>query len=206
LGFAARECVVLWQGILRQYKGISFLLQAWRQVCAAKRPARLAIVGTGNAEMVRAVENEVRTLGLESKVRLDLRFVSIEELADFYSAADVLVYPYSDITSSGALMAGIAQGKAIVASALPAFQQVLEHEQTALLVPCGDVDQLAASLIRLITDEALRSRLSDRLRALQDPPAHWLEIGTRTAQAYWATLTDGAEHASNRAHGATAKA
>ncbi len=189
LGFAPDECIVLWQGILEPYKGVSFLLKAWQRVCAAERRALLAIVGTGDGGFVGAIKREVIALGIQSRVRLDPRFVSVQELADLYDAADVLVYPYSEITTSGALMTGIVRGKAIVASALPAFEQILKDGETALLVRYGDVDALASSLLRLIRDPDLRRVLGERLRAGQTQAPRWPEIARQTCECYSAALS-----------------
>jgi len=188
LGFTPGECVVLWQGILRPYKGVSFLLKAWRKVLDSGLDARLAIVGTGEPEVIRAVEEEVAALGLGESVRRDLRFVSFEELADYYQASDILVYPYGEITTSGALMTGIGYGKAIVATSLPAFSRVLTDGEDALLVPYGGVDQLARSLSRLISDPPLRRRLGTCLEARQTGAPRWPDISRRTMECYRSAL------------------
>lgn len=187
LGLSASEIIILWQGILRPYKGISFLLRSWQQVCRNPCNARLAIVGTGDSHCVQEVKDEVRALGLESFIRLELRFVPVEELKLFYQAADVLVYPYREITTSGALMTGITFGKAMVASDLPAFQELLSDGVNALLVRYGDVDGLAATLKRLIGDEGLRARLGQRQREIELP--QWTDIAKLTCECYRAALS-----------------
>jgi len=189
LGFREDECVVLWQGILRPYKGLSFLLEAWRQVANHRANARLAIVGVGEDDQVRAVVEQVSRLELENNVRLELRFVPLDELTDFYSAADILVYPYSEITTSGALMTGIGYGKAIVASALPAFERILQDGENALLVPYGEVDALAERLERLIGCPQFRQRLADGLSAKQSAAAGWADIAVRTRECYRSAIS-----------------
>ncbi|MBS1859323.1 MAG: glycosyltransferase [Acidobacteria bacterium] len=184
LGFVEDDCVVLWQGIVRPYKGLSFLLQAWKRLCAEPHRGSLAIVGTGAPEMLRAVEEEVSELALASTVRLELRFVSLAELAAWHAAADVLVYPYREITTSGALLTGIVWGKAVVATRLPAFERLLNDGESALLVPCGDVDALARSLRRVIEEPLLRRELGARLALRQSAIPRWREIAERTHEAY----------------------
>ncbi len=184
------EPVVLWQGIIRPYKGLSFLLSAWQAVCEADSSARLAIAGTGDPTLLRSVREEVRTLHLEPRVRLDLRFVPLHELEDWYTAADILVYPYSEITTSGALLTGIVRGKAIVATRLPAFEQLLRHGETALLVDFGDVAGLAGALLRLIRDEGLRKELRERLAERQAGIPRWTEIAQRTCECYRGVVSE----------------
>lgn len=191
LGFAQDEPLVLWQGILRPYKGVAFLLEAWRQVCRQEERARLAIVGPGDRRMVESVQRQVAALGIAPRVRLDLRFVPLEELGDYYQAADVLAYPYREITTSGALMTGVAYGKAVVASALPAFEGVLRHQETAWLVPYGDVERFAGALLALLRDPALRQAMGARLRDTQARQPGWPEIARMTVRCYQAALADG---------------
>ncbi|MGH9592916.1 MAG: glycosyltransferase, partial [Bryobacteraceae bacterium] len=180
------EPLVLWQGILRPYKGVSFLLEAWQRIKSRGGRGHLAVVGNGDLEMINEVRAQVTALKIESSVRLDLRFVSVEELADYYTAADVLVYPYREITTSGALMTGINYGKAIVATHQPAFQQVLREGENALMVDYGDVEGLAGRIERLIDDPTLRARLGDRARISGANAVQWPEIAEKTLACYQA--------------------
>jgi len=139
---------------------------------------------------LRAVEAEVQSLEIEGRVHLELRFVSVEELDGYHEAADVLVYPYSEITTSGALLTGIVRGKAIVATALPAFEQILRHDNTALLVPYGDVAALSATLLRLIRHPELRAQMGERLRRSQAGIASWSEIAEQTRECYRTAVSE----------------
>jgi len=177
-------CLVLLQGILEPYKGVGFLLDAWREVAARSPNVQLAIVGNSPKEIRDSICRKVSELGITSSVRLDLRFVSVEELGYWYSAADILAYPYREATTSGALMTGINYGTAIVATATSGFQQVLSHGDNALLVDYGDVSGLADALMRLISDDALRTRLSARIRNLQAIGPRWPEIARQTRACY----------------------
>jgi glycosyltransferase involved in cell wall biosynthesis len=184
LGISTEDCLVLWQGILRPYKGVSFLLEAWQRLQSKCTLARLAIVGNGDAEIVQEIRNEVASLGIQSSVYLDFRFVSVSELADYYNAADVVVYPYREITTSGALMTGIGYGKAIVATRQPAFRQILQDEKNALIVDYGDVEELAERLRRLVDDPMLRTRLGDQARTSYANGPQWPEIAKQTLACY----------------------
>jgi glycosyltransferase involved in cell wall biosynthesis len=59
----------------------------------------------------------------------------------------------------------MAMGRGLVASRLEQMEQVLEDGRTALLVPPGDEAALAAALLRLVDDSALRRRLGAAARA-----------------------------------------
>jgi len=189
LGLAGAECIVLWSGILRPYKGVSFLLRSWRLVCDRYPHARLVIQGTGQESELSDARRLVRELGIEDRVRLDLRFVSCSELEDYLSAADVLVYPYRQITMSGALMTGISRRKAMIATDLPAFREVLQNGRNALLVHYGDTEELATSLKTLIGNPHLRESLARNLQQTSDSLPDWTDIAIQTLDCYDAAMT-----------------
>lgn len=178
------QCVVLWQGVVVPYKGINFLLDAWSRIQASGANARLIIAGTGDARLLQGIREKVHALRVEKTVRLELRFLPVEELTRFYQAADIVVYPYKDITTSGALLTGISYAKTIVASNLPPFREMLQDGKNAALVEYEDVDGLAKTLARLIQDPAERKRLAEAIAALNSTQDPWLPIARQTLECY----------------------
>jgi glycosyltransferase involved in cell wall biosynthesis len=65
----------------------------------------------------------------------------------------------------------------VVTADTPAVREVLEDGRSALLVPAGDPDALAAALARLAADAALRERLGAAARGV------YVERGTPAAVA-----------------------
>jgi glycosyltransferase involved in cell wall biosynthesis len=118
------------------------------------------------------------------RVKLHFRFISSEELVALYRAADVVVYPYRAITTSGALATGLALGKAIVATDLPVFRELLTDRENALLVPPQDPTALAGALIELTENAALRQQIADQVRAMDFGDRSWLAIAEQTITAY----------------------
>jgi glycosyltransferase involved in cell wall biosynthesis len=71
----------------------------------------------------------------------------------------------------------MAVGRPIVTADTPAIRELLVHEREGLLVPAGDPDALAAALVRLAGDEALRRRMGEAARQ------RFLEVATPAAVA-----------------------
>ena len=183
LGVGEGQAVVLWQGIIFPYKGVDLLLAAWREVERQTDRAILVVLGTGDPLLLESLQQQARELGL-MRVRFDLRFCSAEELVAAYRAAAAVVYPYRAITTSGALATGLALGKAIVASDLPVFREALVEGETGLLVRATDAEALAAALVRVVEDDALRERLGRNVAALRFGDQSWIEIAEATADVY----------------------
>ncbi len=182
-GAAEEQVTVLWQGILFPYKGVDLLLHAWQRVEAGSKKGSLVVLGTGAPALLASLELQARQLGL-TRVRFDFRFCSAEELVAAYRTAAAVVYPYRAITTSGALATGLALGKAIVASDLPVFRELLVDGDNALLVDPSDPEQLASALLRVIEEPALRAALSERVQAMHFGDQSWAEIAEATAAVY----------------------
>jgi glycosyltransferase involved in cell wall biosynthesis len=182
------QVMVLWQGIIFPYKGIDLLLRAWQQVEAKCGDACLVIAGTGAPDLLQEIRAQVKGLNLK-RVKLHFRFVTSEELVALYRAADVVVYPYRAITASGALATGLAMGKAIVASDLPVFRELLTDRENVLLVAPQDCDALAGALIELVRDSALRELLANNVRAMEFGDESWHAIAKQTMETYERVLT-----------------
>ena len=183
LGLEGGKPMVLWQGIIFPYKGIDLLLAAWRQVEARVPEAVLVIAGTGAPELLEQIRRQISELGL-TRVKTEFRFVSTEELVALYRAADVVVYPYRAITTSGALATGLALGKTIAASDLPVFRELLTDGENALLTPPLDTDAMGKALVRVLQDPVLRERLAERVRAMRFGDESWLRIAEQTRAVY----------------------
>jgi glycosyltransferase involved in cell wall biosynthesis len=179
----AAQRTVLWQGILQPYKGLDVLLESWRIVEGAESGARLVIAGTGDQHLLAGTRQILEQLHLRN-VELDLRFLTAVELVDLYRRADLVVYPYRAITTSGALATGLALGKAIVASDLPVFREALEDGEDGVLVPPGDAEALAGAILRLVRDPDERNRMAARVKARAFGAGAWQEIARQTAEVY----------------------
>ena len=183
---AAREseaCTVLWQGIFQPYKGVDLLLEAWRQVESSGTKAKLVIAGTGSRALLDQASAQVRQLDLRN-VQLDLRFLSAEELVALYRRADIVVYPYRAITTSGALATGLALGKAIIATDLPVFREALHEGADGVLVPINDPRSLANAILQLCNNPEERTALATRVKSGNFAATAWNEITQCTAEVY----------------------
>jgi glycosyltransferase involved in cell wall biosynthesis len=179
----SKKLLVLWQGIISPYKGIDLLLDAWQNVEATVDDAWLLIAGTGSPELLEQIHEQIGRLGLE-RVKLHLRFISTEELVALHRTADIVVYPYRAITTSGALATGLALGKTIVASNLPVFRELLTNRKNALLFDPQNPAELADSLIELLKDAALRQHLEENVRQMGFGEQSWSSIADKTIECY----------------------
>jgi len=159
--FAKTKPVVLFFGLIRPYKGLDVLLEAWRR---AAPDAELWVIGMPRMDTSWVHGPNVRTA---------LRFVSDAELAGAFEAADLVVLPYREIDQSGVLFTAMAFDKPLLLTRVGGFPEI----EGAELVEPGDPDALAEALTRLLRDPS-------RLRPANRAPYEWDAIAQRTLALY----------------------
>jgi glycosyltransferase involved in cell wall biosynthesis len=177
---AVDKPVVLCFGLLRPYKGIDVLLEAWR---ALEPDAELWIVG-----MPRMDITALRAAAPRS-VRWVPRFVADDEIAAYFRRADLVVLPYREIDQSGVLFTALAFGAPLLLSDAGGFPE-LARDGAAALVAAGDAPALAAQLRRLLADDAAREALAAGARAAAAGRYAWAAIA-REHLALYAELARG---------------
>jgi glycosyltransferase involved in cell wall biosynthesis len=165
--------VVLCFGVVRPYKGVDVLVDAFRSI----EGAELWVVG-------RPLGVSLAALDAPANVRFVPRYVSDEELPAYFRRADVLVLPHRNVDVSGVLFAGLAFGKAMVLSDVGGFSELAEEHDAARLAAPGDAGALAAAIGALLADPAERERLEARARAAAAGPYSWDTIAGRTLSVY----------------------
>jgi glycosyltransferase involved in cell wall biosynthesis len=168
--------VILFFGLLRPYKGIDLLLEAFAQV----EGAELWIVG--NPRMDLAPLHAVAAAA-PGRVRFLTRFVEDAEIPAIFRRADLVVLPYRDAEHSGVLYTGLAFGKPLVLSAVGGFPEIAAAG-AARLVPPADAAALAGALAELIADPAARERLAAAAREAAAGPYSWDTVAARTLELY----------------------
>ena len=163
--------VVLCFGLLRPYKGIENLIEAYGRAARAGTGAELWIVGNPRMD-VEPLRRQAAAAG--GRVRFVTRFVDEAEIPAIFRRADLVVLPYLDAEHSGVLYTGLAFGKPLVLSAVGGFPEVAATG-AARLVPPGDVNSLAAALDDLVRDEAARAELAAGATRVAAGPFSWEE-------------------------------
>jgi glycosyltransferase involved in cell wall biosynthesis len=159
--------VVLFFGLIRPYKGLDVLYDAWRALGA---DAELWVVGQPRMAPPPAPDG----------ARTVLRFVSDAEAAWCMAHADVVVLPYREIDQSGVLFTALAFGRPLVLADVGGFPEV----EPALHVPPGDAAALAGALERLLGDPTERERLAAGARQAAATTYAWDAIAERHAALY----------------------
>ena len=146
-------------GELTPLKGQEEFLKAAALVTKKLPGAQFVVAGidhSAGAKYQKHLERLIKDLDLPSCVKL---VGWVEDLAQLYCGLEVVVSA-SHTESFGLVIAeAMASGTAIVATATDGASEIIATNETGLIVPVGDVEQLAAAMLRLLTDSQLRSML-----------------------------------------------
>jgi glycosyltransferase involved in cell wall biosynthesis len=143
---------ILFFGLVRKYKGLDVLLEAMPRVLE-RIECRLIIAGEFY-DPVERYRQTTRRLGIERAVQIEDRYLSNEEVPDYFDRADVLVMPYLSSTQSGIARISLSNHLPIIATGVGGLAEVVREGYSGLLVPPGDPAALGDALIKYF-DEGL---------------------------------------------------
>lgn len=167
-GYDDKRPTILFLGRLEKRKGFEYLLRAFPYVLARYPDARLIVAGAYTKREKEPYERYAREHGLDSVEFLG--YIAPEDKPRVYRSCDVFCAPSIGFESFGiVLLEAMAACKPVVASDIPGYRFVLEHERQGLLVKPGDERALADALIRVLADRDLAERLgkAGRAKAIQ---------------------------------------
>ena len=96
----------------------------------------------------------IARLGVSGRVDIRDRYVSDEEAALLFTAADGAVLPYRSATQSGVAQLAFAYGTPVVATRVGGLPSAIEHGRTGLLCPPEDPSAFARAIELLAVERA----------------------------------------------------
>lgn len=184
----ARPPRILFAGNLVPGKGVDMVIAALAELRRRGTECRLRILGEGPARA--ALETQARTLEVADWIEWS-RFVPQDAMPAEYGASTVTVL-LSRGRAEGlglTLVEALLAGSAVVGTPAGGIPEVVIDGETGLMAQAGDPEHLARQLGRLLTDAALRHRLTEAgCRHVQD--VYSLPAATARFLDLYASLRD----------------
>jgi glycosyltransferase involved in cell wall biosynthesis len=192
LGFSASDIVACFAGSFSYFHGIPVLSEAIRLLLGREgrgRSPRVCFLLVGDGPLRAEVEDELKHHVATRRV-VFTGPVSPELVPRLLDAADILLAPTVPMPggkrffgSPSKLFEYMAMSKAIVASDLEQLGAVLDHGETAWLVPAGVHEALAGAIEVLAGDPELRERLGSHARTAAAEKHTWRQNALRLLAA-----------------------
>lgn len=147
---------ILYAGTLNQRKGYADLIRAFAKVTSKHLDWKVVLAGNGEIEQARALAKE---LEVEGQVNL-LGWVNGESKNKAFKQASVFCLPSYAEGFSMAVLDAWAYGLPVITTPVGGIPDVAIDGENMLLFNPGDIDALAKKLDLIMSDEALRYKLS----------------------------------------------
>jgi D-inositol-3-phosphate glycosyltransferase len=188
LGIAQDEKTVLFFGRITPYKGLEYLIAAFRQISA--RCARYRLIIAGRVDRCEKYWTPIRENILEEvqrgRVLLRDEFIPDKETEVYLKAADTLVLPYKDIYQSGVLFLGHSFGLPVLGADVGSLRDDIVEGKTGFLFRPEDSAELAKTIERYFASD-LYADLNNRRQSIRDYAVErhsWEVVSGMTMKVY----------------------
>lgn len=182
LGLDPANRYVLFFGLIRDYKGLDLLLDAWAQLRRAGRTEGRRLIVAGEFYTAREPYlNRIADNGLQDEVLLHDRFIPDDDVKYYFSAADFVVQPYKTATQSGVTQIAYQFCVPMVVTDVGGLSEI---------VPDGRVGYVCEPTVQGVADAIARMYDGDtierfRLNCIEERKRFsWEEMCTRIAELY----------------------
>lgn len=176
---------LLFFGTIRPYKGVDLLIEACLKLWRDGHDFELVLAGKPFMDIAPLVE-AVRAEGFGDRLRTDFGFLTEGRLDAHMARADMIVFPYRKIDSSGAFLSALHHGKAMVTSDAGMFGPL--PNGVAARAEAGNAASLADALLPLIESAAIRQSYGAAARAYGEAMGSWKDMAVATIGIYETVL------------------
>ena len=166
LGIDPGKRTLLFFGLIREYKGLDILLEAFGSL---GEEYQLVVAGEpyGSFERYQALLDACPGRG---RIHLFTRYIPDSEVRDYFSAADVTVLPYRSATQSGISAVSYAFGVPMIVTPVGGLKETIGERGTGLVTERVDAEDVVRAIRRFFdepaTAEQCRKAIREELKRL----------------------------------------
>lgn len=170
---------ILFFGRVSPYKGVESLIRAAPLILDRVPDARFVIAGAGDSSSLERAVIEYPDI-----FEIHNRFITAEEVSWFFQRASLVVLPYLDATQSGIIPIAYMFRRPVVATRVGSIPEVVDNDQTGLLVEPGDDHALADAVVHLLTNPGIRKSMGERAALKLKRDMSWRSFAEKTMDVY----------------------
>lgn len=178
--------IILFVGAMNKghaHKGVDVLLKSFKRVLEYQDDAYLVLAGSGNMiEEYRKLSKDLEIL----KNTVFTGFIDEKTLINLYKNSYMLILPTISIAEGFGmvLIEANACGRPVIGSNIGGIKYVIRDGENGLLVPPKDVEKLAGSIIKLLSNENLANKMSEMGRKMVEIDYTWEKSSIITEKLY----------------------
>lgn len=148
-GFKEDDIVLLFFGLVRKYKGLDLLLEAFADCVQEDPRLKLLVVGEFY-EDPESYLSIIKNRGIEQSVTVENRFVANEEVERYVEASDVIALPYRSATQSGVLNVAYGFYKPAIVTNVGELKALVEENKTGIVIDKATVEDIKAGIKKFV--------------------------------------------------------
>ena len=182
---------VMFFGLIRDYKGLDMLIDAWAQLkrdCRLPDDVRLLVAGEFYTSREIYV-GQIEKAGLQDDIILHDRFIPDGEVGCYFSAADSLVLPYRTASQSGVTQIAYKFDLPMVVTDVGGLPEIVPDGRTGIVCSpdAGSIAEAVATMCSGDTAARLRANFEVEKRRFS-----WDEMCDRLEEVYRMACSGGA--------------
>lgn len=189
LGIRQGEKTILFFGRITPYKGLEYLVSAFKQLSRQDERYRLIVAGKPEAaaeEYTRAIRESSGEYVRNNRIVLNTSYIPDEETEVYFKAADVVVLPYRAVYQSGVLFLAYSFGLPVIAADVGSLKDDIVEGSTGFVTKPDDSRDLAATIERYFASD-LYAHLRRQRPAIEEyanQKHSWDVVGQETLKVY----------------------
>ena len=146
LGIANDRKVILFFGLIRDYKGLDLLIEAMKGL----DDSHLLLIAGEVYGKFDKYDGLIEKYSLQNKIKLNLKYIPDKELPLYFSAADVCVLPYRSGTQSGIVAVSYHFRLPVIVTDTGGLKEMVEEGKTGLVVSKPEPELLAGAIAKFM--------------------------------------------------------
>lgn len=161
LGLEHGKKNLLFFGLIRSYKGLDILLEAFREL---PEDYQLIVAGEpyGSFEKYQSI---IDSIPGKDRIRVFPNYIKDSQVRKFFSAADVTVLPYRSATQSGISSVSYHFEVPMIVTDVGGLKSTIGDRGTGIVAPKADPVSIRAEILRYFSDDSIRERCIASIRS-----------------------------------------
>jgi glycosyltransferase involved in cell wall biosynthesis len=175
LGIRHGKKNILFFGLIREYKGLDILLEAFKLL--PEDDYQLIIAGEpyGSFDKYQKI---IDTIPQNDRICMSLRYIKDSEVTDYFSAADIAVLPYRSATQSGISSVAYHFEIPMIVTDVGGLKETIGDRGTGLVASEGTPDAIRDEILKYFEDPSIRQNCIASIR-LEKERLSWKTFARR---------------------------
>lgn len=177
--------VILFLGLIKEYKGVDLLIKSMAFVLAKFPTAQLIIAGKEYKKGdFQRYDELIEQASLRPHVKTIIHFLDLEEIDMLFLSADVVALPYTKSYQSGVIFNALSYGKPVVASDTGAFRETIEPDNLGIIVDKRTPEAFGQGLIDQLVKKNQSESFAAHAQRISATKYSWQKIAEEMIKVY----------------------